>query len=136
MLIENYRAALPLIGESIALRIEDDFGRTILDGVKAVKWMNEIVMERYEFFFCNKIYRADPPLRFQASFEPRHRLYDLRGDFGIEISIESRSELAEALDSMIEMLWREYALENPERLTGDAQILRRQLRDRIRETRE
>lgn len=134
LLIENYRAALPPISGGIALRIEDESGQTILDGKIAVKWMNEIIIERREFFFCNKIYRADPPLRFRASFDPHHRLYDLEGDFGIEISVESRSELTEALDSMIEMLWSEYALENPERLTGDARILRRQLRDKIRET--
>lgn len=110
----------------------------MLDGEIAVKQTGrkkEIIIEKHELFFCNETYRADPPLRFRASFDRRHRLYDLRGDFGIEISVESRSEMEEALDSMLEMLWSEYALEDPERLTGDAQILRRRLLDRIRKTR-
>lgn len=110
----------------------------MLDGEIAAKWigrMHEIVIEKRELFFRNEIYRADPPLRFRASFDRRGRIYDIRGDFGIEISVESRSEIEEALDSTLEMLWSEYALEDPERLTRDAQILRRRLLDRIRKTR-
>ena len=43
--------------------------------------MHEIVIEKRELCFRNEIYRADPPLRFRASFDRRGRIYDLRGDF-------------------------------------------------------
>ena len=93
------------------------------------------VIERRDWTFRNVRYRADPPLRFQMNVgRPRNQVYDLRGDFGIELSAESRPELEETLDSTLDMLWEEYAQERPERLSGDACELRRELLERIRRT--
>ena len=94
------------------------------------------VIERRDLTFCNVRYQADPPLRFQVSVghDRRNPIYDLRGDFGIELSAESRSELEETLDSTLDMLWEEYAQERPERLSGDACESRRELLERIRRT--
>ena len=139
LLLENYRAALPPIDTHIALSIENGHGRTILDGQKAMERIEILlheheVIERQDWTFRNFRYRADPPLRFQVSVgrDPRNRVYELRGDFGIELSAELRTELEESLDSTLDMLWNEYAQERPERLSGDARRLRIALLDRIR----
>ena len=138
LLLENYRAAQPPIDTRIALSIEDGYGRTILDGEKAKERIATLlheheVIERRDWTFRNVRYRADPPLRFQINVgRPRNQVYDLRGDFGIELSAESRPELEEALDSTLDMLWEEYAQERPERLSGDARRLQSALLDRIR----
>ena len=139
LLLENYRAALPPIDTHIALSIENGHGRTILDGEKAMERIERLlheheVIERRDWTFRNVRYQADPPLRFQVNVgrDPRSRVYDLRGDFGIELSAELRTELEEALDSTLDMLWEEYAQEHPERLSGDARRLKFALLDRIR----
>ena len=139
LLLEDYRAALPPIDTHIALSIENGHGRTILDGEKAMERIETLlheheVIERRDWTFRNVRYQADPPLRFQVNVgrDSRNRVYDLRGDFGIELSAELRPELEEALDSTLDMLWNEYAQEHPERLSGDARRLRLALLDRIR----
>ena len=111
----------------------------MLDGDKAMKRIETLlhehaVIERRDWTFRNIRYQADPPLRFQVNIgrDPRNRVYDLRGDFGIELSAELRTELEEALNSTLDMLWNEYAQEHPERLSGDARRLRLALLDRIR----
>lgn len=148
LLIEAFAAALPPPRSGVALSIEDDLRRTIFDGKEA--WENIAalaqcyeavqkdkteIIEKRDLAFRNVRYRADPPLRFRIGFHNADRLYDLRGDFGIEISAETRPDLEEALDSTLDMLWSEYALEQPENLSTDARTLRKALRGRIRETR-
>lgn len=148
LLVEAFAAALPPPHSGVALSIEDDCRQTIFDGEKS--WENIAVLAQYyeaahkdeteiiekrDLAFRNVRYRASPPLRFHVGFHEADRLYDLRGDFGIEISAESRSDLEEALDSTLDMLWNEYALERPEKLSIDARTLREALLGRIRETR-
>ena len=98
--------------------------------------MHEVI-ERRNLTLCNIRYQADPPLCFQVSVDRgrRNRVYDLSGDFGIELSAESRADLEESLDSTLDMLWEEYAQERPERLSADARKLRLALLDRIRRIR-
>ena len=141
LLLENYCAAQPPSDTHIALSIENGHGRTILDGEKAMERIETLlhehdVIERRDWTFRNVRYQAEPPLRFQVNVgrDPRSRVYDLRGDFGIELSAELRTELEESLDSTLDMLWNEYAQEHPERLSGDARRLKFALLDRIRRT--
>ena len=137
LLIQYYRSALPPIDTDIILSIEDGHGRPILDGETGMECIQKLlheIIEIRDLILCNVRYQADPPLRFQVSVDRnrRNRLYYLRGDFGIELSAESRPELKEALDSTLGMLWEEYAQEIPERLSGDARRLKSALLDRIR----
>ena len=111
LLIQDYRSALPPIDTRIALSIEDGYGRPILDGEIARACIEELpheVIEKRNLTFCNVRYQADPPLRFQVSVgrDLRNRIYYLRGDFGIELFAESPPELKEALDSTLDMLWK------------------------------
>ena len=139
LVVEDYLSALPPIDTYITLSIEDAHGRPILDGEIARTYIKELlheIIERQDLFFDNVRYQAEPPLRFQVSVDRDRRnwIYYLRGDFGIELSAESRQELEDALDSTLEMLWEEYAKEHLERLSGDARELKFGLLDRIRRT--
>ena len=137
LVVEGYLAALPPVDTCITLSIEDDHGRPILDGEIAKTYIKVLhgAIERRDLVFDNVRYQAEPPLRFQVSVD-RVRwnwiYYIEDGDFGIELSAESRQELEDALDSTLDMLWEEYAQERPERLSGDARRLRLALLDRIR----
>lgn len=137
LVVEGYLAALPPIDTYITLSIEDDHGRPILDGEIAETYIEVLhdIIERRDLVFDNVRYQAEPPLRFQVSVD-RVRwnwIYYIKdGDFGIELSAESRPALEEALDSTLDMLWNEYAQEDLERLSGDARRLKDALRDRIR----
>ena len=137
LLVQYYQSALPPVGTGIALSIADRYGRPIFDGETAARCIKKLmheVIERRNLTFCNTRYQADPPLCFQVSVDcgRRNRIYDLSGDFGIELSAESRADLEESLDSTLDMLWEEYAQERPERLSVDARKLRLALLDRIR----
>ena len=134
LLIQYYRSALPPTDTDIILSIEDGHGRPILDGETGMECIQKLlheIIEIQDLILCNVRYQANPPLRFQVSVD-RNRLYYLRGDFGVELSAESRPELKEALDSTLDMLWEEYAQERPERLSGDARRLKSALLGRIR----
>ena len=106
----------------------DDAGRpisiTLVDDISRV---DESSIEVHEVFLSGSRYQAVPPLRFDVAFDRRDLLYDLTGDFGIALSAVSRSQLASALTETLEMLWAEYAQENPEILSRTAQELRQEI---------
>ena len=79
----------------------------------------------------NVKYRASPPLRFNVKYDPRDRLYDLDGEFGISVSASSRADLHHELQEALSVLWIEYAEESPDRLSPKARRLRTDLRKRL-----
>lgn len=93
------------------------------------------VLEYGEVALRNIPYKAEPPLIFDVKFDHEHQLYELRGDFNILISGKSFSELRDSLDAELDMLWVEYAKEDPQALSLDARELRKQLVDRFRDMR-
>lgn len=99
--------------------------------VDDISRVDESSIEIHEVPLSGSRYRAVPPLRFDVTFDRRDLLYDLTGDFGITLSAESRSQLTDALTETLEMLWTEYAQENPETLSRKARELRRELLDRF-----
>ena len=99
--------------------------------VDDISRVDESSIEIHEVFLSGSRYRAVPPLHFDVTFDRRDLLYDLTGDFGITLSAESRSQLADSLTETLEMLWTEYAQENPETLSCKARELRRDLLDRF-----
>ena len=95
--------------------------------------MNQDPIEMQECKVANVRYRIEPPLRFTVNFDIESCLYDLRGDFGICLFAEGRSELEDSLDAEIQMLWSEYAQEDPICLSPEGLKLRHHLRLRFRE---
>ena len=86
-----------------------------------------------ETIINNKVYRADPPLHFDVSYNKKASLYDLRGDFGIILCDSSRMDLEETLKEHLKFLWKEYAEESSNRLTSEADDLKNEMLKRLRE---
>ena len=106
----------------------DDAGHPIsIDRVDDISRVDETPIEVHEAVLSGSRYRAVPPLRFDVAFDRQDLLYDLTGDFDITLSAESRCELTSALTETLEMLWAEYAQENPEILSRKAQELRQDI---------
>lgn len=80
----------------------------------------------------NVSYQISPPLRFKVKYDQLDELYDLDGEFGITVSASSPSELHYELQEALSMLWIEYGMESPDRLSPKARRLRNDLRKRLR----
>ena len=106
-----------------------------LANVEDIIRVDESRIEIRERVIVNVRYRIEPPLCFTVQFDPRSCLYDLTGDLGINLFAETRSELEDALYAEIELLWTEYAQEEPHRLSPAALALRNELLHRFRESR-
>ena len=104
-----------------------------LSNVDEILQVNEDSISMHEKMIDNVPYRIQPPLDFAVRFDPSSCLYDLEGDLGVCSFAETRSELEDALHAEIEMLWVEYAREEPQHLSPKAQKLRNELRARFRE---
>ena len=74
---------------------------------------------------------AAPPLRFDVAFDQDTSTHELSGEFDITLSAPTRAELEEMLAETLELLWREYAEEDPSALSPKAADLRTRLRARI-----
>lgn len=98
--------------------------------------VDESPIEVSELTIDNIHYTIDPPLHFDVEFDREDQLYDLQGDFDVTLSDESRSELMAALDATLKMLWIEYALEDPQRLSPKGRKLRDEIRGRFRDLRD
>ena len=98
--------------------------------------VDESPIEVSELTIDNVHYTIDPPLHFDVEFDREDQLYDLQGDFDVTLSDESRSELMAALDATLKMLWIEYALEDPRRLSPKGRKLRDEIRKRFRDMRD
>ena len=106
-----------------------------LVNVENIIQVDENQIEVRERVIVNVRYRIDPPLCFSVQFDPRSCLYDLKGDLGVSLFAETRPELEDALYAEIELLWTEYAQEEPHRLSPAALALRNELLHRFRESR-
>ena len=73
---------------------------------------------------------AEPPLRFEVSFDAEAGLFDLEGEFGVILCAETRDELEDVLADTLGLQWDEYALAGPDALSPKAQELRHELLQR------
>lgn len=74
----------------------------------------------------------EPPLEYDVSFMKDDQLYELSGDLDIFLRAETRPEIEEMLDEMLELFWADYVLEDPAKLTPAAQKLASELRKRAK----
>lgn len=127
IVLRNRRHPIQVIGKSVG----DGKKNAVVEVVDVVE-IHEDQIEIRKFEFDNDLYVANPPLNFRVKFDPECKLYDLRGEFGIILSAPSRIDLMENLNDALRLLWDEYAKEDPERLSGDAQDLRNEINNRLR----
>ena len=82
----------------------------------------------------NRSLKARVPLAFEVKFDLDAQSYEAEGPFNILLGAQTRPELERDLEAELIMLWREYALIDPESLTPAAQRLRTDLREVFAET--
>ena len=109
---------------------------TSLANAESIIRVDENRIEVRERVIVNVRYRIEPPLCFTVQFDPSSCLYDLKGELGVNLFAETRPELEDALYAEIELLWTEYAQEEPHRLSPAALALRNVLLSRFRESRD
>ena len=127
-LIEHRRGWVELTGDVLY----DAQGRVLsVTHARDFVSFDEDTIELRDVYLYNVAYRISPPLRFKVTYDPRDRLYDLDGEFGISVSASSRSDLHHELQEALSVLWIEYAEESPDRLTPKARRLRTDLRRRL-----
>lgn len=99
--------------------------------VDQVADVDESPMEVKEVIYGNVRYVPTMPLHFDVAFDRADALYDLEGPFDVMLSADSREDLADALRAELNLLFEDYAVEDPARLSLGAQKLRDQIRDRF-----
>ena len=90
-------------------------------------------IEVAELMLDGSNYRAKPPLHFEVEFNNEEYFYSLEGDFDIILAAESRIELEDALDDMLNYLWTKFVYGNLDSFSDDAKQLRNELLGRIDE---
>ncbi len=95
---------------------------------------DENIIELLKVNLYNVPYRASPPLRFRVKYDPHDELYDVDGEFGISVTVPTKSDLHHELNEALSMLWIEYGEESPDRLSPKARRLRTDLRKRLTAT--
>ena len=90
-------------------------------------------IEVAELMLDGSNYRARPPLQFVVEFNNEEYFYSLEGDLDIILAAESRIELEDALDNMLNYLWTKFVHGNPDSFADDAKQLRNELLGRIDE---
>lgn len=93
--------------------------------------VDESSIDVAEFVYRGVRYVANPPLRFDVTFDRTDALYDLQGPFDVLLWADSREYLADALEAELNLLFEDYAEEDPAHLSPDAKTLRDQIRDRF-----
>ncbi len=88
-------------------------------------------IELAELWLDDGLYHANPPLRFDVTYDADDELFDLEGDFEISLSAGSRPKLLRELNEVLSMLWLDYAQEEPDRLSPRARNLRAELLARL-----
>ena len=80
---------------------------------------------------------AVEPLRFEVTFAEAEgeAFFALEGEFGITLAAETRAELEDILEDTLQVFWREYAQDDPGRMTSGARKLRDELLRRFTEVR-
>jgi len=111
----------------------DDSGPISISGVDEVLEVDESPIEIAMFDWNGLTLRAQEPPSFNVSFDNELQAYELTGPFGVTIYAETQPQLEMRLQEELSLLWREYALAEPESLTIAAQNLREDLLSTFKE---
>ena len=102
-----------------------------IDDIDEVAELDESPIEVKEVVYRDVRHVATPPLHFDVVFDRADALYDLQGPFDVLLWADSREELADALEAEFNLLFADYAEEDPSHLSSGAKRLRDQIRDRF-----
>lgn len=127
-LIDHRRGWIELTGD---VRYDADGRALSVTHARDFVAFDEDTIELRNVSLCKVSYRVSPPLRFRVKFDADDQLYDLEGEFGISVSASSQPDLHHELQDALSMLWIEYGLESPHKLSPKARQLRIELRKRL-----
>ncbi len=71
---------------------------------------------------------AREPLRFEVTYDAEALVFDLEGPLDIYLFAETRELLIDILEDDLEIFWRDFAVGDQSRLSGDAQHLGAEMR--------
>lgn len=100
-----------------------------ISDVDEVLEVDESPMEIISVDFAESVLTPKKPLSFPVTFDEESNTYEIQGDFDILAYAATRPELEAQLYSELIMLWKEYALVDPNLLTTAARSLREKLLD-------
>lgn len=101
-------------------------------GVRDILKVDDSDIRIHEVTVDGQEYTLSSEWHFKVSFDETEGLYQLEGPYGILLASETRSELEEALDAEIGLLWREYACAHDEELSPKARQLAAILREQFK----
>ncbi len=73
----------------------------------------------------------DPPLVYDVDLMEEDSCYSIEGELGVVLSADSRSELESALDELLQLFWRKFAIEDDTRLSRSGLRMKREINERI-----
>ena len=73
----------------------------------------------------------DPPLIYDVGLMEEDSRYFIDGELGIALSADSRSELESALDELLQLFWRKFAIADDTSLSQSGRRLKREVNERM-----
>lgn len=73
----------------------------------------------------------DPPLVYDVDLIEEDSCYSIDGELGIALSADSRSELESALDEILQLFWRKFAIVDDACLSRSGRQMKREINERI-----
>jgi hypothetical protein len=130
-LLESRRELIQIIG-SVTLD-ENDNPTRITDVIDIVD-IDLSAFQLSEFKYPGRILRFREPIEISPTLDDSQQVFCLEHEpLGIDIYASTREELDMLLWEEIDVLWRNYAVEDSDRLTPDAQELKQYLLEAIEE---
>ena len=127
-LIQNLGQPIFLYGD---VGFNKDYEPVFIRNTNKILAVDNSSIQMDEVKINNAVYRADPPLKFDVTFDSEVFYYDLEGDFNIYIFKETREELEESLERDLQYLWNEFGEEQTDPLSRGAIRLQSELRNRL-----
>lgn len=131
MLLDNPREYIQVVGQVILGKDGEPERITEVDRILEVDLSP---IEVITFETCGRQIHARRPISIVPTLDETAQFYCISfSDFGIDIIESTREELERDLYEELDMLWRQYALEQDDTLTDGARILKHALLDAFEE---
>ena len=124
VLLDNPRELIQVHGNVVYL---EDGTPTSLSEVDEILEVDESQIEVLSVDFDGRSLRPNNSLSFKVIFDREAQLYEAEGPLGVLLAAETRPALEAMLQDELAMLWREYALSEPDALTSAAQRLKNEI---------
>lgn len=128
-LFDNLRRPVHVYGNIV---FNKEYNPASISSVDKILAVDESPIEVSKVRINDQYYCADPPLRFEVTFDTNTFYYGLEGEFIYYIYDETRTGLEKILEAELEFLWNEYAEEQNNPLSLDALELQSKMRSRLK----